>query len=70
MLLPHLRGIDANALDDDDLLALFRWLATVGRRLPPIYAESYVVLCRAALATFREDDGGSSLDDQLLDAYL
>ena len=65
-----LEGIDASALNDEDLLALFRWLVTVGRRLPPIYAESYVLLCRAALATFRGDDGGSGLDSQLLDAYL
>lgn len=69
-----LDGIDTSRLADDRLLELLAWLTAVGGRLPRIYAESYVSLCRAALSSLRNDgDGagaGEGLDGDLLHAYL
>ena len=65
-----LEGIDVALLDDTRLLAFLRWLSAVGNRLPPIYSESFVGLCRAALEAFRAGSGGEGLDGELLDAWL
>ncbi len=65
-----LEGIDAASFDDERLLAFLRWLTAVGHRLPPIYAESFVGLCRAALARFRDQESAEGLDGSLLDAWL
>lgn len=65
-----LEGIDAAEFDDKRLLAFLKWLTAVGHRLPPIYAESFVGLCRAALAMFIQKKSAEGLDGELLDAWL
>lgn len=63
-----LEGVGA-VVPEADRARLFSWLAAVGRKLSPIYAEAYAALCNATLEPFR--DASASLQaGALLDAYL
>lgn len=65
-----LDGIDPTRLGDADLTRLFTWLTAVGRKLSPIYAETFVTLCRSALDPIRASDGQAAFDDGPLRDYL
>jgi DNA-binding SARP family transcriptional activator len=64
-----LEGADVAPLSESSLDALFRWLVAVGRRLSPIYAETFTALCRAVLEPFRSS-GRAKLEGALLESYL
>jgi DNA-binding SARP family transcriptional activator len=57
-------------LNDEQLHRLFDWIATVDRKLPPIYSEVFVTLCRLTLAHCRRMMGDGSLNAMLHDGYL
>ena len=52
-------------LDDRQLHHLFDWLATVDRKLPPIYSEIFVTLCRLTLAHCRRMMADGALNEAL-----
>jgi hypothetical protein len=65
-----LEGLDVTALDDAQLDALFGWLATMGRRLSPIFAETYLSLCRLTLEPCRALRAERKLGVELRPNYL
>jgi DNA-binding SARP family transcriptional activator len=65
-----LESIDPCALDDAELIRLFHWLIAVGRKLPPIYSETFVALCRMALEPCRSGTLAGRLQGNLLADYL
>ena len=65
-----LGGVHLGRLKDEDLSRLFGWLVAVGRKLTPIYAETFVLLCKAALEPYRASDESQKLEESLLSDYL
>ncbi len=65
-----LEGVDLGRLKEEDLSRLFHWLIAVGRKLAPIYAETFVLLCKAALEPYRASGKGKDLEGSLLAGYL
>lgn len=65
-----LEGVDLGRLKENDLSRLFNWLIAVGRKLAPIYAETFVLLCKAALEPYRSSGKGKELGGSLLADYL
>jgi len=61
-------AIDVGSLTEDDAVRLLTWLVTVGRKLPPLYAEAFVALCAAVLEPCRE--GGTWRSGATRDPYL
>lgn len=65
-----LEGAAVDALEDESLHDLLLWLERVGRRLPSIYAESFVALARGPIDSLRAADLADALDGAALDAWL
>ncbi len=65
-----LEGLDVCAFPDADLGRLFSWLVAVGRKLSPIYAETYTALCRLTLEPCRAPELAIAGKDGLLSSYL
>lgn len=65
-----LERIDVSRLDAEHLNRLFSWLVAVGRKLAPIYAETFVLLCTAALEPYRASGNPAALDGPTLTNYL
>ena len=65
-----LEGIEIVSLSDPELLRMLGWLDAVGRKLSPIYAETYVALCRALLEPLRASGVAGRFAGESLNAYL
>lgn len=65
-----LERVDLSLLQETDLDSLFHWLVAVGRKLAPIYAETFIALCAAALEPYRHSGKAVGLSENLLRAYL
>lgn len=65
-----LEQVDLSSLDEIHLKRLFEWLSAVGRKLAPIYAETFVALCVAALEPYRASGTASDRSPALLRTYL
>ncbi len=65
-----LERVDLSLLQEADLDSLFHWLVAVGRKLAPIYAETFIALCAAALEPYRQSGKAAGLAENLLRAYL
>jgi DNA-binding SARP family transcriptional activator len=57
-------------LNSDQMRRLFAWLATVDRKLPPIYSEIFVTLCRLTLVHCRHHVSNAVPGDDLYNDYL
>lgn len=65
-----LEQVEIARLPKADLARLFDWLATVGRKLAPIYAETFISLCSTALEPVRRSASPADMDSNLLRKYL
>ncbi len=65
-----LEHLDIASISDDELRELFGWLEGVGRRLSPIFADTYLSLCRSTLGRVRTSGRAIPEDADLRQAYL
>ncbi|KXK55902.1 MAG: hypothetical protein UZ07_CHB004001768, partial [Chlorobi bacterium OLB7] len=65
-----LEGAHVGGFGEEELRRLFHWLVAVGRKLSPIYAETYVALCRAVLEPCRIPEVASRAEQRMAEEYL